>query len=178
MNVKSSVSALESTGSDCIMLSTDSEENTRALAASAGIREFYSQCMPIDRLEKIQEIKERFPTSTVLYVGDGTTDNSSMDAADVGVCINGAVSEKSMTNGEIVVMDSAVDTLCDVVDTARLTKQTVRLGVLGVVGIKVLLLLMSVFGLTYQLWFAAMVDMIAGVAAILYSTYIWSAKAK
>ena len=175
-NVSSSVTALESVGCDCIMLSADSEESTGALAADAGIREYYAQCMPIDRLEKIQEIKERFPTSSVLFVGDGTADNASMDAADIGVCINGAISPRAVDNGEVVVMDSAVDALCNVVDTARLTKKTVRIAVLGLIGVKLLLLLLSVFGMTYQMWFAGMVDMIAGVAAILFSTSIWSEK--
>ncbi len=175
-DVGSSVTALESTGCDCIMLSADSEESTQALAADAGIREYYAQCMPIDRLEKIQEIKERFPNNSVLYVGDGTKDNSSMDAADIGVCVNGAISPRAVTNGEVVVMDSAVDAICNAVDTARLTRRTARFALLGMVAIKLLLLLLSIFGLTYQMWFAAMVDMIAGVAAILFSTSIWSEK--
>ena len=175
-DVGSSVTALESTGCDCIMLSADSEESTQALAADAGISEYYAQCMPIDRLEKIQEIKERFPNNSVLYVGDGTKDNSSMDAADIGVCVNGAISPRAVTNGEVVVMDSAVDAICNAVDTARLTRRTARFVLLGMVAIKLLLLLLSIFGLTYQMWFAAMVDMIAGVAAILFSTSIWSEK--
>ena len=175
-DVGSSVSALESTGCECIMLSADSEASTSALAADAGIHEYYALCMPIDRLERIQEIKERFPNNSVLYVGDGTSDNSSMDAADIGVCVNGAISPKSLANGEVVVMDSAVDAICSAVDTARLTKRTVRLGLLGLAVVKLLLLLLSVFGLTYQMWFAAMVDMLAGVAAILLSTSIWSEK--
>lgn len=175
-DVGSSVTALESTGCDCIMLSADSEESTQALAADAGISEYYAQCMPIDRLEKIQEIKERFPNNSVLYVGDGTKDNSSMDAADIGVCVNGAISPRAVTNGEVVVMDSAVDAICNAVDTARLTRRTARFVLLGMVAIKLLLLLLSIFGLTYQMWFTAMVDMIAGVAAILFSTSIWSEK--
>lgn len=175
-DVGSSVNALESTGCECIMLSADSEATTSALAADAGIREYYALCMPIDRLERIQEIKERYPNNSVLYVGDGTTDNSSMDAADIGVCVNGAVSPKSLANGEVVVMDSAVDAICNAVDTARLTKKTVRLSLLGMAAVKLVLLLLSVFGLTYQMWFAAMVDMLAGVAAILLSTSIWSEK--
>lgn len=175
-NVSSSISALETTGADCIMLSSDAEENTHALASAAGIREYYSQCMPIDRLEKIQEIKERFPVNSVLYVGNGVTDNSSMDAADIGVCLNGAANPTSLQAGEIVVMDSVADALCDAVDTAKLTKKTARTSLIAMAGVKLLLMLLSVFGVTYQLWFAGMVDVLAGVAAILYSTYIWAEK--
>ncbi len=176
-DITGSVTALETTGADCIMLSSESEENTQALASAAGIREYYSQCMPIDRLEKLQEIKERFPVNSVLYVGNGITDSSSMDAADIGVCLNGALSASAVKQGEIVVMDSNADTLCDAVETARRTKKIARLSLVAAVGVKLLLLLLALFGITYQMWFAAMVDVLAGVALILYSTAIWSEKA-
>ena len=175
-NVSGSISALETTGAECIMLSSDSEENTYVLANAAGIREYYSQCMPIDRLERIQEIKERFPVNSVLYVGNGSTDSASMEAADIGMCLNGAANSASLSAGEIVVMDSVANPLCDAVETARVTKKTARISLLAMVGVKLLLMLLSLFGVTYQLWFAGMVDVLAGVAAILYSTYIWAEK--
>ena len=68
-----SVAAIEATGCDCIMLSDDTEENTKTIASSAGIHEYYSQCMPIDHLEKLQEIKERYPVNSILYIGTDKT---------------------------------------------------------------------------------------------------------
>jgi len=174
---KASVSAIESTGCDCVMLSADTPENTKAIAASVGIREYFSQCMPIDRLERIQEVKERFPVNSVLFIGD-SSDTSSLDAADVGVCLNGIYNESAMQVGEIVVMDRCADPLSDAVETARVTRKTARQILFGILGVKLLLAVLSVFGLTYQLWFAGMVDVLTGVAGILFSTYVWADKVK
>lgn len=172
---RSTISAIESAGCDCVMLSSDNPENTKALAASVGIREYFSQCMPVDRLERIQEVKERFPVNTVLFIGN-SNDASSLDASDVGVCLNGIYDEAAMNAGEIVVMDRYADPLADAVETARTTRKTARWILYAILGVKALLLVMSVFGVTYQLWFASMVDVLAGVAGILYSTFVWSDK--
>lgn len=168
-----SIAAIESTGCDCIMLSTDSPENTQIIASAAGIQEAYPQCMPIDRLEKIQEIKERYTTTSVLYVGNGGADTASLDAADIGVCVNGLASDAAFQTGNVVVMDGAAAPLADAIDTARSTRTTVKLLLIMIVAVKLLLLALSLFGVTYQLWFAMMVDVVAGVAGVLFSTRIW-----
>ena len=174
---RASISAIESAGCDCVMLSADSPEDTKAIASSVGIREYFSQCMPVDRLERIQEVKERFPVNSVLFIGK-SSDAASLDAADVGVCLNGIYDEAAMQAGEIVVMDQCADPLSDAVETARITRKTARRILFAILGVKALLLVLSLFGLTYQLWFASMVDVLAGVAGILYSSYVWAEKTK
>ena len=177
-DARASVAAIESTGCDCILLSADSPENTDEIASAAGIREVYPQCMPIDRLEKIQEIKERFSTTSVLYVGNGATDTSSLDASDIGVCVNGLVSEAAFHTGSVVVMDSAAFPLADAIDAARVTRKTVGISLTAIFAVKGILLLLALFGITYQLWFAAMVDVMVGVAGVLFSTRIWDDQAR
>lgn len=168
-----SVQTIESAGIDCIMLSAASAEDTKAAASAAGIREYYSQCMPIDRLEKIQEIKERYPVNSVLYMGHGIADEGSLAAADVGICTNGIESEDAMQGGSVVIMDKAPEQLVEAVNAAKLTRKTVRQSFLGILAIKLIMLILSVFGITYQLWFAAMIDVVACVAGILYSARVW-----
>lgn len=170
---QSSMMAVESTGCDCILLSGESRERTQNIAAAAGIREYHAECMPLDRLEKIQEIKERFPSNSVLYVGRGTGDSSCLSAADVGVCVNGLESETAFQAGDVVIMDDEAAPLADAIDSGNLVQRTVRQTLIAVFAAKLLLLLLSLFGVSYQLWFAMMVDVIAGVAGILASARIW-----
>lgn len=171
-----SVAAIEATGCDCIMLSDDTEENTKTIASSAGIHEYYSQCMPIDHLEKLQEIKERYPVNSVLYIGTDKTDSSTLDAADIGVCVNGIASRDAMENGAVVVLDKAPDPLPEAMAAGKMARATVRRTMLGIIGIKLVLFALSLFGFTYQMWFAAMVDAVAGVAGILYAGSVWQDK--
>ena len=156
------------------MLSADSSEKTRTAAVSAGVREYYAQCMPMDRLEKIQEIKERFPVNSVLYMGEATGDTACFNAADIGVCIDGLASEASMQTGSVVIMDKTAAPIAGAIDAAKATRSTVRQLILAVLAVKAVLLVLALLGVTYQLWFAAMVDTVAGIAGILYSSRIWS----
>ena len=176
-DARETIRIIESVGCDCVMLSDDTEENTRAVASSAGISEYYAQCMPIDHLERLQEIKERFPVNSVLYIGDGAKDTSSLDAADIGVCVNGLYSRVNLQAGSIAVMDTAADAISDAVEIGRITRKAVRRSLIAVLLVKGLLFLLSLFGVTYQLWFAAMVDAVIGVAGILYSSTVWNDKA-
>ncbi len=175
-DAQKTVNSIEASGCDCIMLSDDTPENTRLIAAAAGIREFYGQCTPMDHLEKLQEIKERYPVNSVLYIGTDTTDTSTLDAADIGVCINGLRSPIALQTGSVVVLDSVADSLTDAVEAGKATRKTVRTTLTAVIVMKCLLFALSLFGITYQMWFAAMVDVIVGMAGILCSTSVWKNK--
>ena len=137
--------AVESTGCDCILLSGDTDERTRNAAANAGIREYHPQCMPLDRLEKIQEIKERFPSNSVLYVDYGGSDSSSLSAADVGVCLNGLGSETPFQAGDVVIMGRSMTPLADAIDSGKLTQRITRQTLLIILAEKLLLLLLALF---------------------------------
>ncbi len=171
-SARASVMAVESTGCDCILLSDDTEEKTQTAAAAAGIRESYAGCMPLDRLEKIQEIKERFPVNSVVYLGRGARDTASLSAADVGACVNGLESDAALSAGSVVVMDDDAAPLADAIDSAKITKRTIRQTLTVILLIKAILFVLALFGITYQLWFAMMVDVVLGIAGILYSTRI------
>ena len=171
-NARSSVMAVESTGCDCILLSGDTEEKTSSAAAAAGIREYYANCMPLDRLEKIQEIKERFPVNSVVFLGRGARDTASLSAADVGACVNGLESDAALSAGSVVIMDDDPAPLADAIDSAKITRRTVRQIFLISLVIKAILLILALAGVTYQLWFAMMVDVVMGIAGILFASQI------
>ena len=171
-----SVAAIEASGCDCIMLSDDTEETTKTIATAAGFNEFYSDCTPLDHLEKLQEIKERYPVNSVLYIGTDATDTAVLDAADIGVCVNGLASRVALDSGAVVALDKTPDALSEAMNAGKLARSAVRTSMIGIIAVKLILFILSVFGITYQMWFAAMVDVVAGVAAILFSGSAWRNK--
>ena len=130
--------------------------------------------MPMDRLEKIQEIKERYPVNSVLYVGEASGDSACFSAADIGVCVDGLASETAMQTGSAVIMDKSASPIAGAIDAAKATRSTVRQLLLAVLAVKAVLLILALLGVTYQLWFAAMLDTVAGIAGILFSSRIWT----
>ena len=134
--------------------------------------------MPIDHLEKLQEIKERYPVNSVLYIGTDATDTATLDAADIGVRVNGIGSRDALDIGAVVVMDKTTDPLVEAMSAGRQVRSTVRMILLSIIAIKGVLFVLSLLGITYQLWFAAMVDVVVGVAGILYAGSVWQEKNK
>ncbi len=166
------VCSIESTGCSCIMLSSSDLEPTKTVADAVGIKEFYYNCKPLDRLEKIQKIKEEYPVNSVFYLGNGRNDSSELSAADISVCTNGLYSEIAFQSGDIVVLGNMPGALADSIDSARIMKRTVRQLFLAAIIIKLFLLLLAILGIEYQLWFTMLADVVLGVAGTLLASRI------
>ena len=105
----------------------------------------------------------------MLYIGSETTDTAVLDAADIGVCVNGLFSREALDAGAVVVMDKTPDCLSEAMSEGKTSRGTVRLVLIGIIAVKLLMFALSAFGITWQVWFAAMADVVAGVAGILFA---------
>ena len=173
-DARGSFNAVSGAGCNCIMFSSDTPEKTRAAAAAVGVSEFYAECMPMERLEKIQEIKERYPANSVLYIGESGGDTACLSAADIGVTVNGLASEESMQTGNAVIMDNTASPIAGAIDAAKATHTLVHQALLVILVVKLILFGLALLGVAYQLWFAALIDVVIGVAGILFSSRIWN----
>jgi len=68
-----------------VMMTGDSERTAAAIAAQAGIDEYYSEVLPEDKARYVQE--ERDKGRKVIMIGDGINDSPALSAADVGIAI-------------------------------------------------------------------------------------------
>ena len=158
---------LEAAGCDSIMLTSDSEDKARGLANSVGVREFRAQCTPLDKIACVREIKDRYPTDTLLYLGDGNSDAAALDEADIGVALNGLTSDGSMESGDVVIMDNEPGKTALAIGAARSTQTIVRQNLILAGAVKFLLLILALLGVTYQLWFASFMDAAVCLACVL-----------
>ncbi|MBQ8375096.1 MAG: heavy metal translocating P-type ATPase [Clostridia bacterium] len=78
------------------MLTGDNESVAKAIAAQAGIEEYFAEALPKDKAESVERV--RSVGGFVAMVGDGINDSPALKAADVGV---------AMGNGTDVAIDSA-----------------------------------------------------------------------
>lgn len=107
-------------------------------------------------------------------MGEASGDSACFSAADIGVCVDGLASETAMQTGSAVIMDKSASPIAGAIDAAKATRSTVRQLLLAVLAVKAVLLILALLGVTYQLWFAAMLDTVAGIAGILFSSRIWT----
>ncbi len=80
------ISALRENGIEHIVMMTgDSERTAKAIAAEAGISEYYAEVLPEDKARYVQE--ERDKGRKVIMIGDGINDSPALSAADVGIAM-------------------------------------------------------------------------------------------
>ena len=83
-----------------------------------------------------------------------------------------------MQTGNAVIMDKTAAPIAGAIEAAKATRTSVRQLMLAILIVKAVLLVLALLGVTYQLWFAAMVDAVAGIAGILFSSRVWTEQNK
>lgn len=90
------VAELKKRGVRVAMLTGDNENVAKAIAAQAGIEDYFAEALPKDKAEAVERV--RSVGGFVAMVGDGINDSPALKTADVGV---------AMGNGTDVAIDSA-----------------------------------------------------------------------
>ena len=68
-----------------VMMTGDSHRTAAAVAAKAGITEFYAEVLPEDKARYVEE--QKAAGRKVIMVGDGINDSPALSAADVGIAM-------------------------------------------------------------------------------------------
>ncbi len=79
------------------------------VAAQLGISEFYGECTPSDKIDKIKEYKEN--GHRTVFVGDGVNDAPALAASDIGVAMGAAGSDLAVETATIALMNNELDRL-------------------------------------------------------------------
>ena len=69
-----------------VMMTGDSDKTARAIAAKAGVDEYYAEVLPEDKARFVEQEKQN--GSKVIMIGDGINDSPALSAADVGIAIS------------------------------------------------------------------------------------------
>lgn len=80
----------------CIIISGDSECSVKKTANICGIKNYFAEALPEDKVKIIS--KEKNEGHKVIMVGDGINDAPSLSCADVGIAIDGCSSIASSTS--------------------------------------------------------------------------------
>lgn len=91
------------------MMTGDSERTAKAIAALAGVDEYYSEVLPEDKASFVE--KEKAAGRKVIMIGDGINDSPALSAANVGI----AISDGAELAREIADVTIGADNLYEVV---------------------------------------------------------------
>lgn len=167
------VSQLHELGvSRAVMLTGDNNDTAKAVAELTGMDEFYSELLPAQKVEKLENLFESSSDGgKIAFVGDGINDAPVLARADVGAAMGALGSDAAIEAADIVLMKDDPSSLADAIKIARYTKHIVTQNIVIVLAVKVIILALGALGLA-GMWEAVFGDVGIMIIAVLNSMRI------
>ena len=167
-DTKDAIAGMKACGiSDLIMLTGDKKETAEAVATEIGIDSVYAELLPIDKVNKIEEIfANKKGEGKICFVGDGMNDAPVLARADIGIAMGGMGSDAAIEAADVVIMTDEPIKIVRAMKISRKTLNIVRQNIVGAIGIKVIVLLLTAFG-HVGMWAAVFADVGVAFLAIL-----------
>lgn len=150
-----------------IMLTGDRADIAAEIGKAAGIDEIHVELLPEDKVNELEKIlKNQSAGTRTAYVGDGINDAPVLARADIGIAMGGLGSDAAIEAADIVLMDDNPMGIGKAIRIARKTVKIVKQNIIFAIGVKILVLLLAVFGIA-NMWAAVFADVGVAVIAIL-----------
>ncbi len=162
------IALIKERGIETVMLTGDSNTEAKKIADLLNIDRVYSDLLPQDKVEKLNELCNESKNATI-FVGDGINDAPVLKRSDIGVAMGAVGSDAAIEASDIVIMN---DNLLKLNEGFLISKNTLKLAKQNIVfsiGVKVVVLILSVFGLV-TMWGAIFSDVGVALIAILNSS--------
>jgi P-type Cu+ transporter len=141
---KQAVEKLHSMGIDVVMLTGDNAQTAANIAAQVGIEHFHAGVLPLDKVVKVNIIKEL--NKVVGMVGDGINDAPALAAADVSFAM-ATGTDVAMEAADITLMRSDMLSVVDAITLSRATLAKIRQNLFFAFFYNVLGIPLAAFGL-------------------------------
>lgn len=166
---KGAIKSLKEMGvNKTIMLTGDSKEGAEAVFVESGLDEMYHSLLPQEKVEKLEQLIKENTSGTTIYLGDGINDAPVLKRADAGVAMGELGSDAAIESSDIVFMNDDLTLLPKSIKIARKTIRIVKQNIVFSIGVKVLVLILTVWGYS-NMWQAVFADVGVMVVAVLNS---------
>lgn len=154
---------------ETIMLTGDSKSVAVKVAKDLGLDKVYSELLPGDKVDKLEELfSKKSEKGKLAFVGDGINDAPVLARADIGIAMGALGSDAAIEAADIVIMTDEPSKIATAIRISKKTKNIAYQNIAFAIGIKVLVLILSAFGLA-TMWAAIFADVGVTILAILNS---------
>ncbi len=130
---------LTSMGLDTIMLTGDNEHIAKKISEEAGIKDYYANLLPDDKVLKIKEIinsnchstRKNNKKSSVLMVGDGINDAPALAESDVGIAMGMSGTDIAIETADVILMTDNLSKIPHLIKSSRRTIFTIKQNFVG-----------------------------------------------
>lgn len=157
---------LENLDCHATMLTGDSVAAAEKVAALLDIPEYFAECLPEDKVERIHDVIERSEgKGKVLFVGEGLNDAPALLAADLGVAMGVLGTDAAIEAADAVILDDNATKVPGMIRYAKGIRGIVTQNICFAILIKVLVLIFAAFGYA-EMWMAVFADVGTAILAI------------
>lgn len=166
-NSEKALDELKRTGvKKIVMLTGDSEKAAVAAAKKLSVDEYYSELLPADKVDRLEEIINDKNSGITAFVGDGINDAPVLSRADVGIAMGAMGSDAAIESADIVLMDDDPLRISKAIKISRKCLRIVKQNIWFSIGVKILCLILGAFGFA-NMWTAVFADVGVMVIAVL-----------
>lgn len=158
-----------------VMLTGDVSTVGEKVSAALGIDEVYSELLPDQKVEKLEEIKDMKSKGKVAFVGDGINDAPVLARADIGIAMGGLGSDAAIEAADIVIMTDEPSKIVSAIRIAKKTRRIVLQNIVFAMSIKLVVLLLGAGGLA-TMWEAVFADVGVALIAVLNAIRVLNLK--
>ncbi|MDP4115965.1 MAG: heavy metal translocating P-type ATPase [Bacteroidota bacterium] len=151
-----------------VMLTGDNNNTAKAYADRIGIKEYYAELLPEEKVEQIVKILNSSPDGKVAFVGDGINDAPVIARADVGIAMGALGSDAAIEAADVVLMLDSPMLVVKSIEIAKRTRMIIMQNILFAMAVKLLFIIFGTLGIA-TMWEAVFGDMGVAIMAILNS---------
>lgn len=159
--------------SQTYILSGDNKEIVEKVASEAGINNYVSNLLPLDKVNELKKIKDANTNKIVAYVGDGINDAPSLTLSDLGISMGVNGSDLTIESSDAVIMDDDLNKVNYVIKISKKNHIIAIENIVFAIGVKILIMILSLIPnlpiTPYIMWFAIFADVGVTVICVLNS---------
>ncbi len=174
---KAAIAELKKAGVDkTVMLTGDAKKAAEQAAALLGIDEVYSELLPADKVEKVEEFLRMKPDRAKLaFVGDGINDAPVLSREDIGIAMGAMGSDAAIEAADIVLMDDDPIKIAKAIKISRKCLRIVYQNIVFALTVKFACLALGAVGIA-NMYLAIFADVGVMILAVLNAIRCMSVK--
>ena len=167
-HAREAVQALKAAGiQKTVMLTGDARKVGDQVAAQLGVDQVYSELLPGDKVEKVEELlKDKPEKAKLAFVGDGINDAPVLSRADIGIAMGAMGSDAAIEAADVVLMDDDPLKIAKAIRISRKCLGIVYQNIIFAIGVKLACLVLVALGLA-GMWLAIFADVGVMILAVL-----------
>ncbi len=147
-NTSTVIKSLQKNDIKTYMFTGDKKDIALEIGEILGIDEIKYEMLPTDKFKAYEKVEESGPT---IFVGDGINDAPVLKRSSVGISMGGVGSDQAIEASDIVIVNDDLNKIPLGINISKYTKHSIQENLIFAIGVKVVILVLSVVGLA-SMW--------------------------